>query len=90
VYRRPIYIEKNTVYSSISVDKKKRTRRGNIDELFKDFLFATNKQMSGCVIMSIFYSFMTHMIIFCDNLSGIIKYSSCKGNESWKVRRKGI
>jgi len=42
------------------------------------------------VIMSIFYSFMTHMIIFCDNLSGIIKYSSCKGNESWKVRRKGI
>ena len=43
-----------------------------------------------CVIMSTFYSFMTHMIIFCDNLSGIIKYSSCKGNESWKVRRKGI
>jgi len=55
--------------------------QSNIDELFKDFLFDTNKQMSGCVIMSIFYSFMTRMIIFRDNLSGIIKYSSCKGNE---------
>jgi len=55
--------------------------QSNIDELVKDFSFATNKQKSECVIMSIFYSFMTHMIIFHDNLSGIIKYSSCKGNE---------
>jgi len=55
--------------------------QSNIDELFKDFSFATNKQMSGRVIVSVFYSFMTHMIIFHDNLSGIIKYSSCKGNE---------
>jgi hypothetical protein len=29
--------EKNKVYCSVSVDKKKRSRRGNVDELFKGF-----------------------------------------------------